>query len=159
MDVQRVFGGFREQAVHFRIGAQINLRRGLVRRIKQVVGRKKGEKAAGDLDGVRVVVGHEMNVAADAGVGRGAADFIHRAFLAGDGLNHFRPADEHVGAALDHDDEIHQGRRIGRAARARPGHNGNLRHDAGKQDVAKKHLAVGGERVERLPECARRPNR
>jgi hypothetical protein len=38
----------------------------------------------------------------------GAADFVHGAFLAGDRLNDFRPANEHVGAALDHDDEIHQ---------------------------------------------------
>jgi len=119
-----------------------------VGRIQQVVGGKESEKAAGNLDGVGVVVGDEMNVAANAGVGGGAADFIHRAFLAGDGLDHFRPADEHVGAAFDHDEKIHQGGRVSGAPRARPGNNGNLRHHPGKQDVAKEYLAVSGEGVE-----------
>ncbi len=96
---------------------------------------------------MRVVLGDEMNVAADAGVGQRAADFVHGAFLAGHGLDDFRPADEHVGGALDHDDEVHQGRRIGRAARARAGDDRDLRHHARDEHVAEEDLAVAGERI------------
>ena len=119
-----------------------------MRWIQQVVEREKREKATGDLDGMGVIVGDEMNVAADAGVCCGTADFVHCAFLARHCLNYFRPADEHVRAAFDHDDEIHQRGRISRAASAGSCHNCDLRHDAGKKDVAKKYLAVSGERVE-----------
>ena len=77
----------------------------------------------------------------------GAADLVHRAFLAGHGLDDFRPADEHVGGALDHDDEVHQGRGIGRAAGAGAGDDRDLRHDARDQHVAEKDLAVAGERI------------
>ena len=62
-------------------------------------------------------------------------------------------------AAFDHDDEIRQRGRISRAAGARAGDDGDLRHDAREQDVAEKHLAVAGERIDRLPGCARRRNR
>ncbi len=119
-----------------------------MRRVLQIVRREIAQQTPRDLDRLGVIGGDEVDVAADAGVGGGAADFFHRAFLAGDGLNHFRAANEHIGHALDHDDEIHQRGRICRAARARPGDDRDLRHHAGNQHVPKKYLTISGERIE-----------
>ena len=69
-----------------------------MRRIQHIVRGQKGKELPGDSNGVRIILRHEMNIAADAGIGRRAADFIHRAFLPRHRLNHFRPADKHVGA-------------------------------------------------------------
>ena len=45
-------------------------------------------------------------------MGLGAAQFLGRHDLVGDGLHHVRAGDEHVGRIADHEDEIGHGRRI-----------------------------------------------
>jgi hypothetical protein len=87
-----------------------------------------------------------MDVAADRGVGRGAADLVHGGDLTGGRFDHFRPADEHVGAGFCHNEKIHERRRVGRAAGAGSGDDGDLRDDAGEKDVAEEDLSVAGER-------------
>ena len=51
-------------------GDMSDLRCRTVRRIHHVVGRQEGEQLAGDLQGVGVVLGDEVDVAAHRGVGR-----------------------------------------------------------------------------------------
>ena len=54
----------------------------LVRRILGVVGGQVGKQLLHDLDGVAIVVGDEVHVAADRRVHVGAADVVHRGRLA-----------------------------------------------------------------------------
>ena len=70
-------------------------------------------------------------------------------------LDHFGAGDEHVGVLPRHDDEVHQRRRVGGTAGARAADDGDLRHDAGHQDVAVEDLAVAGQGVDAfLDACA-----
>jgi hypothetical protein len=68
-----------------------------MRRVLGVVGRQIAQQRLGDLDGVAVVFGDEVDIAADRGVHLGAADFIQAGGAAGDRLDHLRAGDEHVG--------------------------------------------------------------
>ena len=139
----RIFGN---EVRHARVFLHRDDRRRLVRRIHHVVRGQIAEQTADDLERVRVVFRHEMNVPADGRVRRGAADFIHRAMFARDGLDDFRPRDEHLRVGLLHDDEVRQRRRIRRAARARSRDDGNLRHDAGRLHVAVENVAEALQR-------------
>ncbi len=49
-----------------------------------------------------------------------------------------------------HDDEVHQRRRVGRAAGAGAADHRDLRHDAGEQHIRVEHLAIAGKRVHAL---------
>ena len=66
--------------------------------------------------------------------------------LVGHGLHDVRSGDEHVARAFDHDGEVGDGRRVDRAAGARPQDHRDLRHDAGRQDVAQEDVGVAAER-------------
>ena len=101
-----------------------------------------------DGDGVLIVFGDEMGVAADRRVHFGAADFLHRRRAAGDGLDDFRSGQAHVGIVPRHDDEIHQRRGVGRATRAGAADDSDLGNNAGEQDVVVEHLAVAGKRID-----------
>ena len=56
------------------------------------------------------------------------------------------PGDEHVAGAVHHEDEIGDGGRIDRAARARAHDGGDLRHHAAGQRVAQEDIGVAGQR-------------
>ena len=129
---------------------EIQFRRRLVRRVGEVVGRQIREEFVHDFDGMGIVVGHEVDIAADRGVGGGTADFFDRGDLAGGGLDHLRSADEHARAGFPHDDEIHQRRGISRATGAGAGDHGDLRDDAGEEDIAEEDLSVTGKRENAL---------
>ena len=62
------------------------------------------------------------------------------------GLHHVRAGDEHVTRVAHHEDEIGHGGRVHVAASARPHDDGDLRNDAGGDDVPLEHLAVAAER-------------
>ncbi len=81
-----------------------------------------------------------------AAVRYGAAQFLVGHGLVRYRLHHVGAGHEHVGRILDHEDEVGHGGRIDRAAGARSHDRGDLRHDAGRVDVALKHLGVAGER-------------
>ena len=70
--------------------------------------------------------------------------------LAGHRLDDLGTGDEHVGVVPGHDDEVHQRRRIGGAARAGAADDRDLRHHAGQQHVLVEHAAVSRERVDAL---------
>src|SRR5690348_17918225 len=53
--------------------------------------------------------------------------------------------DEHVGGVADHEDEVGHGRRIDVATGAGPHDDGDLRHDAGRDDVSLEDFAVRSE--------------
>ena len=62
------------------------------------------------------------------------------------GLDHVRTGHEHVAGVLDHDVEVGNGRRVDRAAGARPHDRGDLRHDARRERVAEEDVGVAAER-------------
>ena len=76
----------------------------------------------------------------------GAAEVLAIDVLVGHGLHDVRPGDEHVARALDHDGEVGDRRRVDRAAGTRPEDHRDLRHDAGRQDVAQEDVGVAAER-------------
>ena len=55
------------------------------------------------------------------------------------------PGHEHVARAVHHHGEVGDGRRVDRAAGARPHDRGDLRHDAGRERVAEKDVRVAGK--------------
>jgi hypothetical protein len=121
-----------------------------VRRLLGIVLRQVGQQFFDDADGVGVVLREEMHIAGHGGVHVGAADLLQRHRLAGHRLDHLRPGDEHIGVGPGHDDEVHQRRRIGGAARAGAADHRDLRHHAGQQHVLVEHAAVARERVHAL---------
>ena len=84
--------------------------------------------------------------AGHGGVGDGAAQLLRGHLLVGHGLHHLRAGDEHVGAVLDHEDEVGHGRRVDRAAGAGTHDHGDLRHHAGGHHVALEHLGIAAQR-------------
>ena len=79
-------------------------------------------------------------------MGGRAAELLFGDFLMGHDLDHVGTGDEHVRALIHHEDEIGDGRRIHRAARARAHHRGNLRNHSGSQRVAQENIGVTGQR-------------
>ena len=75
-----------------------------------------------------------------------AAELLERRLLAGHGLHHVWPGDEHVARLLDHEDEVRHRRRVHGAARARSHDQADLRDHAAALDVADEYVAVGAER-------------
>ena len=95
-----------------------------------------------------VVLGDEVDVAGDLGVGVGGGELVERGGLAGGGLDDVRAADEHVGVLPRHDDEIGERGRVGGTTGAGAGDDGDLRDDAGGEHVAEEDLAVAGKRLD-----------
>ncbi len=142
------FGIGRDDFVHARIFGQGDVVVHLVRRIAQIVRRQVVEEFFGELDGVVVILGDEVDVAADLGVGVGAGELVERGGLAGGRADDVRAADEHVGVLARHDDEVGEGGRVGRTAGAGAGDDGDLRDHAGGEHVAEEDLAVAGKRFD-----------
>jgi len=127
-----------------------------MRRIFSVVGRQIAQQRLGDLDRVTVILGDEVDIAADRGVHLGAADLVQTGGASGDRLDHLWASDEHVGVLLGHDDVVHQRRRIRRATGAGTGDDGDLRHHARQQHVVIEHLAVAGQSIHRFLDAGAR---
>ena len=113
----------------------------------QVVRGQEAEQALADLDGLLVVLGDEVNHAGVRHVRIGAAECLGGDLLAGDLLDDLGPGDEHLGLA-GHDDEVGQGRRVGRAAGAGPADQGDLGDGPGKFDIGEEDPAVARKRVD-----------
>ena len=85
-----------------------------------------------------------MGNAAARRVNLGAAQALRGDLLAGDRLDHVRAGEEHR-AVAGHDDEVGEGRRIHRAARAGAEDHRDLRDHARGHDIAHEDLAIGGQ--------------
>ena len=81
-----------------------------MRRVFGVVGRQVGQQLLNQRDGVMIVLGNEVRVAAHRSVHFGTADFGHRRGPTSHRLDHFRAGKEHVRVMPSHDHEIHQRR-------------------------------------------------
>ena len=75
-----------------------------------------------------------------------AAEVLRVDFFVGHGLHDVRPGDEHVARVLDHDREVGHRRRVDRTAGAWAHDDRDLRHDAGREDVAQEDVGVPAER-------------
>ena len=75
-----------------------------------------------------------------------AAELLEPDLLAGHGLDHVGPGDEHVRRAVDHEREVGERGRVDGAARARAHDQRDLRYHAGRHHVAVEDL---GEQAER----------
>ncbi len=62
-------------------------------------------------------------------------------------LDHSRTCEEHIGDSFGHDGEVGQRRAVDGAACARAEDCGNLRHNAGSEDIALKYFCVSGKSV------------
>ena len=119
---------------------------GAARRIFAVVLRQVAQQLADHAQALGVVGGDEVAHAADRVVRHGAAQrFLGDVFM-GDGLDDVGTGDEHVAGVVHHEDEIGDGGRVDRAARARAHDGGDLRHHAAGQRVAQEDVGVAGER-------------
>jgi hypothetical protein len=125
-------------------------------RVLQVVRGEEAEQLLAQGGGVAVVLGDEVDDARVRHVRVGATQRLGGHHLAGDALDDLRAGDEHLGLA-GLDDEVGQGRAVGRAAGAGAADEGDLRHGAGEHHVRVEDLAVAGERVDALlhPRAAR----
>ena len=148
--VHRGLGIVGNEAADGVVRGERNVRARPMRRVLGIVLRQEGQQLAHDADGFGVILREEMHVAGHGGVHVGAADLLHGDRLARHRLDHLGTGDEHVGVLPGHDDEVHQRRRIGGAARAGAADHRDLRDHAGQQHVLEEHAAVAGERVDAL---------
>ena len=109
---------------------------------------QEADQLADLLEAFLLALGEEVGIAGDLRLHAGAAELLHRDFLAEHRLDDFRPGDEHLGDLVDDEDEVGQRRRIDGAAGAGPEDDGDLGNDAGSQGVAVEDLAVAGQRVD-----------
>ena len=79
-----------------------------------------------------------------------AAEFFVSHVLLSDGAYDVGAGDVHLAAALLHEDEVSDSRRVHGTAGARAHHNRNLRHYAGGEDVAREDFAVALKRDDAL---------
>ncbi len=120
--------------------------RGAPRRIVAIVLRQVTQQLADHAQAFGVVWRREMADAADGVVRRRAAQLFLGDVFVRHGLDDVGTGDEHVAGVVHHEDEIGDGGRIDRAARARSHDGGNLRHHAARQRVAQEDIGVSGER-------------
>ena len=112
-----------------------------------VIRREVAEQVFGDGDGVLVVLGQKVRVAADRCVHLSTTDFGHGGGATRHRLDDFRASQEHVRILARHDHEVHERGRIRRAAGTGAQNDGNLRHNAGQQNVVVEHVSITGQRV------------
>jgi hypothetical protein len=97
-----------------------------------------------------LVVGREVRDSRLGVVAHRAAELLELDLLARDRLDHVGARDEHVRGLLHHEDEVGDGGRVDRAARARAHDQRDLRDHARAADVAQEHVAVRAERDDAL---------
>ncbi|HXE39641.1 MAG TPA: hypothetical protein VN639_14310, partial [Azonexus sp.] len=81
---------------------------------------------------------------------RRAAELLEAHLLAGHGLHHLGPGDEHVRGALGHHDEVGDRRRVDGTTRAGTHDGRDLGDDARGQRVAQEDVGVTGQRDDAL---------
>ena len=91
-----------------------------------------------------------MGHAALGRMNRSAAQLFLRHLFAGHGLHDLRAGNEHIAAALAHQDEVGQRGRINRAAGARSENSRDLRDNARSEDVALEDFGITGQTVHAL---------
>ena len=116
------------------------------RRLVQVVARQVRQQLLDVLDRVVLVGTHVVRVAAARVVRARAAEVLHRDVLAGDGLDHVRPGDEHLRGLVDHHHEVGQRGGVDVPAGRRAHDQRDLRDHAAGVHVALEDLAVQPER-------------
>ncbi len=116
------------------------------RRLVEVVGREVGQQEPRELDAVLLVGRLVVGDAGLGGVGVRAAELLDGDVLAGHGLDHVGPGDEHVAGALDHQREVGDRGGVDRAAGRRAHDEADLRDDAGGAGVAEEDLREQAER-------------
>ena len=104
------------------------------------------QQVARRVECTRLIGRGEMRDAASRRVRQRAAEELRVDILVRHGLHDAGSGDEHVARAFDHHGEVGDGRRIDRAAGARPEDHRDLRHDAGREDVAQEDVGVAAER-------------
>ena len=139
-------GRFRDQRVERVVLAIDGIAGVEARRRIEVVRRQERQQLAHQRDRLAIAGHGEVRDAALHAVRVRAAELLLGDVLVGDGADDVRPGHEHVARALDHHGEVGDGRRVDRAAGARPHHRGDLRHDARRQRVAEEDVGVAGER-------------
>ena len=150
----RVVGDERVQLGVLAVGIVVGLD---PRRHLEVVLRQEADQVADVLEARLLVLGSEVRDAGLRVVGHRAAERLELDLLAGDGLDHLGPGDEHVRGLLHHEDEVGHRGRVDGAARARAHDHRDLRDHARALDVADEDVAVGAERDDALldPRAAR----
>ncbi len=111
-------------------------------RVVLVVERHEAHELTDHEQALLVVRAGEMGAAGAGVVGHGPAQVLLADLLVGDRLDDVGPRDEHVGGVLDHEDEVRDGRRIDRAARAGPHDGRDLRHHPRGQHVAGEDVRI-----------------
>ena len=135
----------RHDGVEFLVHAQGIVGGRDVQRVLDVVGGQVAEDAPAQGQGVFLGLRDEVGGAADRGVHVRAAQLLDVHVLAGDGLDHLRAGEEHEGLLADHDDQVGQGGRIGRAARARAEHHADLRDHARILRIAAEDFGIAAQ--------------
>ncbi len=120
-------------------------RKSEVRRVLHVVGREEREQPSHLVQAVFLALDREMGDAGLRAVHLRAPELFVRHVFLGDGANDIGAGDVHLAAALLHEDEVRDGRRIHRAAGAGAHYDRDLRDDAGSEYVAREDLAVAFE--------------
>ncbi len=114
-------------------------------RILHVVQREERNQPADFQQAIFFALDSEVADAAAGSVRRGAAQLLVGNVLACGRLDHVGAGEEHLRGSLGHEDEVGHRGRIHGAARAGAENHGDLRDDAGRQDVAEKDFAVAGK--------------
>ena len=121
-----------------------------VRRVLHVVRRDEREQAPNFLQRVLLALDGEVSHTGPGAVDLRAAEFFVSHVLLSDGAYDVGAGDVHLAAALLHEDEVSDSRRVHGPAGARAHHNRNLRHYAGGEDVAREDFAVALKRDDAL---------
>ncbi len=135
-----------DQGVQLRFLAVRGISRFEVGRRIEVVLREEREQVARVLETGFVARRDEVRHARLGRVRCRAAELLEGHLLAGDRLHHVGPGDEHVGAALHHQDEVGDRGRIDGAAGARAHDQAELRDHAGALDVPPEDVRIARER-------------
>ena len=122
-----------------RIGA------GAAWRLVAIILRQVAQQLANHAQAGGVVGGDEVAHAADRVVRHRAAQPLLGHVFVRHGLDDVRSGDEHVAGVVDHEDEVGDGRRVHRTARAGTHDGGYLRRHAAGECVAQEDIGVAGQ--------------
>ena len=122
----------------------------LMRRVFDVVGGQITQHKPRQGHRILIGGGGEVRGAADREMDIRAAQALCVDHLAGDGFDHVRAGEEHIGGFLNHNQHVSEGRGVGRPTRARAHHYADLRHNARVLGVAAEDLSVSAQAVHGL---------
>ncbi len=146
LHVIRLVGVVGHQGVQAHVHAVGRVAATAHRRFFTVVERQVVVEAAQHQQRFHIVLKCQIGHAAFSGVADGAAELFSGHVFVRHGFHHFRAGDEHVGAVLDHEDEVGHGGRVHRAAGAGTHDHADLRHHAAGHHVALEHVGIAAQR-------------